>query len=403
MDDPRAQGPLRGVRVIEVASLGPGPFGAMLLADMGADVLRLERIGDTSLGAGAWNPLNRSRPSAAVDLKHPAGRALLMRLAGDADALIEGFRPGVMERLGLGPDELLAANSRLVYGRMTGYGQDGPLSQVAGHDINYISIAGALGAIRREGERPLAPLSLIGDFGGGGMLLAFGVLCALLEARSSGRGQVVDAAMVEGAALLSTMFHGFIAAGMWPGAPGANMIDSGSHWYDTYETADGQFIAVGALEPQFYAELLRLIGIEPDELPQWERERWPELKQKLAAVFLTRTRSQWAALLEHADACASPVLTLQEAPQHPHNIARGTFVDVGGVVQPAPAPRFSRTPGAIQRPPAEPGADTATALAAWGVTHEELQALHAAGAIRLPDAETAPQNAAAGVAPQASE
>ena len=386
MIDRVARGPLTGVRVIEIAGLGPCPFGAMLLADMGADVLRLERA-DGAFGAGASNTLNRGRPSAAVDLKHPLGRALVTRLAEGADALIEGFRPGVMERLGLGPDELLATNPRLVYGRMTGYGQDGPLSQVAGHDINYISIAGALGAIRRQGERPLAPLSLLGDFGGGGMLLAFGVVCALLEARTSGRGQVIDAAMVEGAALLTTAFHGMIAAGMWAGAPGANSIDSGSHWYDTYETSDGEFIAVGALEPQFYAELLRLVGIDGDELPQWERERWPELKQRLAALFLTRTRSEWAELLEHADACATPVLTLQEASQHPHNIARGTFVEVDGVVQPAPAPRFSRTPGAVQRGPAKPGADTATALCAWGIDHEELQALHGAGAIRLPETD----------------
>jgi alpha-methylacyl-CoA racemase len=378
-----SHGPLAGVRIVEIASVGPGPFGCMMLADMGAEVLRLERV-EGSLGSGRWNAMNRGRPSVGVDIKHPEGRALVERLAGSADALVEGFRPGVMERLGLGPDELLAANPALVYARMTGYGQHGPLSGVAGHDINYISIAGVLGAIRRQGERPLAPLSLVGDFGGGGMLLAFGVVCALLEARSSGRGQVVDAAMVDGAALLATATYALRTAGMWDGEPGTNAIDSGSHWYDTYETADGGHIAVGALEPGFYTELLRLLGLDADEVPQWDRERWPELKERLAAVFRTRTRAEWTAILESADACATPVLSLDEAPSHPHNVARGVFVEIDGVVQPSPAPRFSGTPGAVRSPPSEPGADTASALVGWGLDPSEVDRLASAGAISAP-------------------
>ncbi len=378
-----AHGPLRGVRVIEIASIGPGPFAAMMLADMGADVLRLDRAGPGAggLGAGRANVLNRGRPSVAVDLKHPDGRALVARLAGVADALLEGFRPGVMERLGLGPDVLLEANPRLVYGRMTGYGQYGPLAQVAGHDINYIAIAGVLSAIRRRGERPLAPLNLVADFGGGGMLLAFGVVCALLEAHSSGSGQVVDAAMVEGSALLATMVHGLRAAGAWDGEPGANFLDSGAPWYEVYETADRGHIAVGALEPQFYAELLRLLGLDAADAPQWDRERWPELKERFASIFRTRTRAEWSQRLEHAEACASPVLSIDEAPRHPNAMARGAFVTVDGVLQPAPAPRFSRTPGVIRHGPADAGADTRTALGAWGVKEDEIESLLAAGAL----------------------
>jgi alpha-methylacyl-CoA racemase len=351
------------VRILEIASIGPGPFAAMMLADQGADVIRVERPGEGALALGADNPLHRGRPEIRVDLKAAEGRELVLRLGDAADALIEGFRPGVMERLGLGPDELLARNPRLVYGRMTGYGQDGPLAGVAGHDINYLSIAGALGAFRRRGERPLAPLNLVADFGGGGMLLAFGVLAALLEARGSGRGQVVDAAMVDGTAALTALFHGLRAAGLWSDEPGTNWLDSGAHFYEVYATADGGHVAVGALEPQFYAELLRRLELDPAEFPQWERERWPELKRRLAAVFATRTRAEWAERLEGADACATPVLGLHEAPAHPHNVARGTFATGdGGVVQPAPAPRFSRTPGALAPPPTPEDA-----LRAWGV------------------------------------
>jgi alpha-methylacyl-CoA racemase len=327
------------------------------------------------------NPLNRGRPSVAVDLKHPDGRALVVRLAAGADALLEGFRPGVMERLGLGPEVLLDANPRLIYGRMTGYGQDGPLSRVAGHDINYIATAGVLGAIRRAGERPLAPLNLVADFGGGGMLLAFGVVCALLEASASGRGQVVDAAMVEGSSLLATLVHGMRASGKWEAPAGENWLDSGAPWYEVYETADGRHFAVGALEPQFYAELLRLLDLDPAETPQWDSARWPQLKERFAAVFRTRTRDEWADLLAHAEACASPVLALDEAAAHPHNAARRSFVSIDGVLQPAPAPRFSRTPGGVRRPPARPGTDTRSALTAWGVSQDEIDALLADGAL----------------------
>jgi alpha-methylacyl-CoA racemase len=379
-------GPLHGVRVVEVASIGPGPFAAMMLADMGADVIRVDRGGANAgvemFASGSWNALNRGRPSAAVDLKHAAGREVVLRLCERADVLLEGFRPGVMERLGLGPDDALARNPRLVYGRMTGYGQDGPLASVAGHDINYISIAGVLGAIARRGERPLFPLNLVGDFGGGGMLLAFGVVCALLEARTSGHGQVVDAAMVDGAALLSTMIHAFRALGMWSDEPGTNLLDSGAHFYEVYETADGGHLAVGALEPQFYAELLRLVGLDGDEAPdQWDREAWPRAKQRLAEVFRSRTLQEWAVLLEPADACATPVLGLADAPKHPHNVARGTFVEVGGVTQPAPAPRFSRTPASVGRPPSERGADTDAALEAWGFGADEVHNLRESGAV----------------------
>jgi alpha-methylacyl-CoA racemase len=340
-------GPLLGLKVIELGSIGPGPFAAMLLADMGAEVVRLARpqTGDQAGSIfNATGSVYRGRPTLVVDLKREEDRDRVLRIADSADALIEGFRPGVMERLGLGPDVLLHRNPRLVYGRVTGYGQDGPLASVPGHDINYISIAGVLGAIAREGERPLFPLNLIGDYGGGGMLLAFGILCAVYEARSSGQGQVVDAAMVDGAALLSTSIHALRALGHWDGEPGTNVLDSGAHFYEVYETADGGHIAVGAIEPQFYAELLRVMELDLADAPQWDRARWPALKERFAAVFLRRTRDEWAQRLEAADACATPVLGLEDAPQHPHNIARGTFVEVDGVVQPAPAPRFSRTP-----------------------------------------------------------
>jgi alpha-methylacyl-CoA racemase len=357
----------------------------MMLADMGADVLRLDRAGDAGIGAGSWNLLNRSRPSVAVDLKHPDGRALVTRLARTADALLEGFRPGVMERLGLGPSDLLAENPRLVYGRMTGYGQDGPRAHVAGHDINYLATSGVLHMLRRSGERPLAPLNLVADFGGGGMLLAFGIVCALLEARASGKGQIVDAAMMDGSALLATMVHGLRAAGMYSAPPGENWFDSGAHWYEVYETADGGHVAVGALEPQFYAELLSLLGLDPDKTPQWDPARWPELKELFAAVFRERTRAEWAALLDLQDACVSSVLSLEEAIADSHNVHRGTFVEVAGVTQPAPAPRFSRTPGTIRRPPARPGADSETALAAWDISSEEIDALRFAGAITSVD------------------
>jgi alpha-methylacyl-CoA racemase len=374
-------GPLHGIKVVEIASIGPGPFAAMMLADMGADVIRLERTDAGGLGSGSWNVMNRGRPSAAVDLKHGEGRALALRLLESADALLEGFRPGVMERLGLGPAEALARNPRLVYGRMTGYGQDGPMSPVAGHDINYISLAGVLGAFARRGERPLFPLNMVADFGGGGMLLAFGVVCAILEARASGQGQVVDAAMVEGSAVLSTLIHALRSAGLWNDEPGTNLLDSGAHFYEVYETSDGGHIAVGALEPQFYAELLRILELDPADVPQMDRDRWPELKQRFASVFRGKTRAEWTELLEHAEACATPVLSMAEASSHPHNRARGAFVEIDGITQPAPAPRFSRTAPEIRMPAREPGADTDQALAAWGVPAAEIEALRSAGAV----------------------
>jgi alpha-methylacyl-CoA racemase len=362
-------GPLQEMKVVEFAGIGPGPFAAMMLADMGADVLRLYRPDAPALFSGAGiDVVNRGRTSVPVDLKHEAGRERALALLERADALIEGFRPGVMERLGLGPDVVLARNPRIVYGRMTGYGQDGPMAPVAGHDINYISLAGVLGAIAREGERPLFPLNLVGDYGGGGMLLAFGIVCAVLEAQSSGAGQVVDAAMVDGAALLSTAIHGLRSGGMWSDTPGTNVLDSGAHFYEVYETSDGGHLAVGALEPQFYANLLSLLEVDPASAPQWEPARWPELKERFAEIFRGRTRAQWAELLEGADTCATAVLGLADAPDHPHNVARKTFVTRDGVIQPAPAPRFSRTE-------AEIGSSSRSAddlARAWGLTGDEI-------------------------------
>ena len=369
-------GPLHGVKVVEIASIGPGPFAVMMLADMGADVIRLERSdGGGGLGSGSWNFMHRGRPSVGCDLKSPTGRELALRLCEEADVLVEGFRPGVMERLGLGPDDVAARNERLVYGRMTGYGQEGPMAAVAGHDINYVSLSGALGAIAREGERPLFPLNLVGDFGGGGMLLALGVLAAVIEARESGRGQVVDASMVEGASVMMTLIHAMREIGMWSEPPGTNLLDSGAHFYEVYECSDGGFIAVGALEPQFYAQLLELLGLDPGEFPQMEQARWPELKERFAEVFRTRTRDEWAAILEPAEACATPVLSLDEAPRHPHNAARGSFVEIGGKLQPAPAPRFSGTPASVPEPPSEPGADTERTLSSWGLGAAEIARL----------------------------
>lgn len=351
----------------------------MLLADMGADVLRVQRPDEATPPGGYSAPdtVGRGRVSVAVDLKTPAGVDFVLRAAEKADALIEGMRPGVMERLGLGPTVVLKRNPSLVYGRMTGYGQEGPLAAVAGHDVNYIAIAGALGAIARAGERPLFPLNLLGDYGGGGVLLAFGVVCGVLEARGSGQGQVVDAAMVDGAALLMTVFHGLRAGGQWSATPGTNLLDSGAHFYEVYETSDGRHISVGAIEPQFYSSLLRLLEIEPQDMPQWDRQRWPEFKRRLTAIFLTRTRDQWQQALESAEACATPVLGIGEAPSHPHNVARGTFVEIDGIVQPAPAPRFSRTPGAVEA--REPRA----ALEGWGFSARDVDRMLTAQPFRF--------------------
>jgi len=373
-------GPLAGIRVVELAGIGPGPFAAMLLADLGAEVLRVDR---PAASRPAWpTVLARGRRSVAVDLKHPDGPGVVLGLVGAADALVEGFRPGVAERLGIGPDPCLARNPRLVYGRVTGWGQDGPWRLAAGHDIDYVALAGALHPIGQAGGPPVPPLNLVGDFGGGGMLLALGVVAALLEASRSGRGQVVDAAMVDGAALLTTQFHELLAAGLWREERGANLLDGGAPFYGVYETADGRHLAVGALEPQFWAELLERLGLDAAELPaQLDRNGWPELRERLAALFRTRPRDEWCELLAGTDACVAPVLGLGEAPAHRHNRARGTFVDVGGVVQPAPAPRFSRTPPDPPQPPARAGEHTDQALADWGVAPEEVARLRGAGAI----------------------
>jgi alpha-methylacyl-CoA racemase len=355
-------GPLAGVRILEIGGIGPNPFTAMLLADMGADVLRLDRTAGSAFG-GHGDPIMRGRQAIAIDLKSADGREGVLTLAERADALIEGFRPGVMERLGLGPAEVHARNPRLVYGRMTGYGQDGPMSQVAGHDINYISLAGALGAARRTGENPMFALNLVGDYGGGAMFLAFGVVCGLLEARASGQGQVIDAAMVDGAALLTALVHGMHAAGLWTDTPGTNLLDSGAHFYDTYATADGQFVAVGAIEPQFYARLLQLLEIPAEEMPQFDRDRWPAFKERLALLFASQPAAHWQALLEPEETCATVVRGPFDAHEHPHVAARGTFIELDGVRQPGPAPRFSRTAPEATSAQHDPDA----ALTRWGL------------------------------------
>ncbi len=378
-------GPLEGIRVIEIAGIGPGPFCAMMLADMGADVIRVDRASAVRGGdpdAPPADVMNRGRRSIGVDLKHPDGVDTVLGLVATADALIEGFRPGVAERLGIGPDACWERNPALVYGRMTGWGQDGPYAHAAGHDINYISLAGALEPIGRRGEAPVPPLNLVGDFGGGGMMLAFGVVCALLEARTSGRGQVVDAAMVDGAAALMTFFHGFRAMGVWNDERGTNLLDTGAHFYDVYETADGRYVSIGSIEPQFYAELRQRLGLDdPEWDAQMDRSRWPELKERIAAVIATRTRDEWCEILEGTDVCFAPVLSMAEAPEHPHNRARGTFTEVAGVVQPRPAPRFSRTDSTIRRPPPHAGQHTDEILAEAGCDPDRIAALRSSGAV----------------------
>jgi alpha-methylacyl-CoA racemase len=376
-------GPLDGVRVIEIASLAPAPFGCMILSDLGADVLRVDRVDSCGPGAAApLEPLSRGRRSVGINLKDPEGIALLLRLVESADVLVEGFRPGVTERLGFGPEACAARNPRLVYGRMTGWGQDGPLAPTAGHDIDYIAISGALSMVGRAGERPDPPVNLLGDFGGGGMLLALGVLAALLERERSGLGQVVDAAMVDGSALLTSFVYGLRAAGGWQDARGVNLLDGGAPFYDTYETADGEYVAVGALEPQFYAALLAGLGLADAGLPaQHDRAGWPVLRARFAEVFATRTRDEWAAAFAGSDGCVAPVLSAAEAPGHPHNVSRGTFAEIGGVVQPAPAPRFGRSAADAPAPPPRPGADTDTVLAELGHGPGEIAALRASGTV----------------------
>lgn len=373
-------GPLAGIRVLEIAGIGPGPFCAMMLSDMGAEVIRIDRKDQ----AGTGDPrlvLNRGRKSLALDLKKPEAVATVLNMVQHADLLIEGFRPGVMERLGLGPQDCFAQNPRLIFGRMTGWGQTGPLSQAAGHDINYISLAGALHAMGDADRPPTPPLNLVGDFGGGAMYLLAGLLAALIESGKSGQGQVVDAAMTDGTASLTAAFHGLKAMGRWTDNRSNNYLDGGAHYYGAYACSDGRFISIGSIEPKFYALLLEKCGIEdPDFQNQNDRDNWPQLKQKLEELFKTRTRDEWCSLMEGTDVCFAPILDMEEAPSHPHNAARDTFVKVAGVTQPAPAPRFSRTQGEIQGPAAVVGEHSEEVLMAWGFSNEDIAALKEAGA-----------------------
>ena len=379
-------GPLSGYRIVEIAGIGPGPFAAMMLADMGAEVIRVDRaqsVRGPAPEAPFFDLLQRGRKNIAIDLKNPQGVETLLQLIEKADAVIEGFRPGVMERLGIGPDVCLARNPKLVFGRMTGWGQEGMYGQAAGHDINYISLAGALAHFARPGETPLPPLNMVGDFGGGGMFLAYGVVCALLEAQKSGQGQVVDTAMVDGAAVLMTMFWAFKSIGMHDeNNPGTNLLDTGAHFYDAYRCKDDKFISIGSIEPQFYAELLRLTGLDadPEFASHMDRTKWSSLKPKVTAVFATKTQAEWCAIMEATDVCFAPVLTMSEAAQHPHNKERNTFVESHGVMQPAPAPRFSRTKTSLDQPPAHPGQHTSEVLTAWGIG--DVESLIASGAIK---------------------
>lgn len=373
------QGPLSGLKIVEFAGIGPGPFCGMLLSDLGADVVRVDRKGPAR-GSPA-DVTARGRRSVALDLKQPQSIEACLKLMEQADGVIEGFRPGVMERLGLGPDVALARNPRLVFGRMTGWGQFGPYAKAAGHDMNYIAITGALDAIGTT-EKPVPPLNLVGDFGGGALYLAFGLLAGVIHARQSGQGQVIDCAMSDGAASLMAMFYGFKAGGMWNEGRRSNLLDGGAHFYDTYQCSDGGWISIGSIEPQFYLLLLEKTGItDPQFQHQMSREDWPELRDKLAAVIATKTRDEWCALMDGTDVCFAPVLSMDEAPSHPHNAARETFVEVGGVVQPAPAPRFSATPGKIQGPPPKIGADNDAALADWGFSAGMIADLKASGAL----------------------
>lgn len=376
-------GPLSGVRVIEIASLAPAPFGCMILADLGADVLRVDRAERCGPQAPRPNdPLSRGRRSIGLNLKDPAAVDLLLQLAENADVLVEGFRPGVAERLGFGPQVCAERNPGLVFARMTGWGQDGPLAPTAGHDIDYIAISGALSMVGRADESPVPPVNLLGDFGGGGMLLALGILAALVERAHSGRGQVVDAAMVDGSALLTSFAYGMRASGSWQDKRGSNLLDGGAPFYDTYATADGEYVAVGALEPQFYAALLHGLGLTGTDLPeQHDRDGWAVLRQRFAAAFASRTRAEWEKVFAGTDACVAPVLNLAEAPAHPHAAARGAFVEIGGVIQPAPAPRFERTAAADPAPPPRPGQDTDAVLAGLGLAPADVADLRARGVI----------------------
>jgi len=379
-----SKGPLAGYKILEIAGIGPGPFAAMMLSDMGAEVVRVERVQAVRENSTTnWDVMQRGRKNIAIDLKHKDGVETFLQLVERADALIEGFRPGVMERLGVGPDVCLARNKKLVFGRMTGWGQDGPYSSAAGHDINYIALAGALAHFGRAGEAPVPPLNMVGDFGGGGMFLAYGVVCALLEAQRSGVGQVVDAAMVDGAATLMSMFWGFTKIGMHDeNTRGVNMLDTGAHYYDVYECSDGKFISIGSIEPQFYQKLLTLTGLagDADFADQNDRSKWPALKKRLAEVFATKSQAEWCKIMEHTDVCFAPVLTMTEASRHPHNVARKSFVEIDGTTQPAPAPRFSRTATATPSAPEPAGANTVEVLRAWGV--KDVDALVERGIVK---------------------
>lgn len=379
-------GPLSGIRIVEFAGIGPGPFCGMMLADHGAEVIRIDRASGSRGGSQpvtSKDVLARGRKSIAIELKSKEGVALARRIAASADGIIEGFRPGVMERLGLGPAELLSDNPKLVYGRMTGWGQTGPYAPYAGHDINYIALAGALAHFGRAGGKPTPPINMVGDFGGGGMMLAFGMVNALLNVARGGEGQVIDCAMTDGTAVLMSMMHGMKNVGVWSEDLGVNLLDTGAHFYDTYETADGKFISIGSIEPQFYAELRRLAGLadDADFDAQHDSRQWGALKDKLTALFKSKTRAEWNALMEHTDVCYAPVLTMSEAAAHPHNVARGTFVEVAGDLQPAPAPRYSATPTAVPAPAPMPGSDSDAILAALGLSEQERDALREAGTV----------------------
>ena len=378
------ESPLSGTRIVELAAIGPAPYGVMLLSDLGADVVRVDRASTVGAEVGSEASmvgLSRNRRSIGVDLKADAGREVVLRLARDADVFVEGFRPGVVERLGIGPDDLHPVNPRLVYARMTGWGQDGPLAPRAGHDIDYAAIAGALHTVGRPDEPPPPPVNYLADLAGGGTFLAIGVLAALVERERSGTGQVVDAAMIDGTASLTAFLHGLLALGAWSTQRGTNLLDGGAPYYDTYRCADGRFLAIGALEPAFFAELCDRLGLDPAAWPQHDQDAWPDQKRQLAALIATKPRDEWAELFADTDACVAPVLDLREAPQHPHNVARGTFVDVEGLTQPAPAPRFSRTPGGVRRPPPRPGAHTDEVLSELGFDAGSVAALREAGAI----------------------
>ncbi|WP_416896997.1 MAG: CaiB/BaiF CoA transferase family protein [Minwuia sp.] len=382
----RGQGPLSGVKVVELAGIGPGPMCGMLFGDLGADVVRIDRQTAADLGidrgSNKWDLLNRSKRSVAANLKMKEGVETVLKLVEGADILIEGMRPGVTERLGLGPDDCWKRNPKLVYGRVTGWGQDGPIAHAAGHDMNYIALTGALHAIGEKGRAPVPPLNLVGDFGGGALYLAFGCLAAYIEAQTSGKGQVVDAAMIDGASNLMTAIYGMKAAGRIVQKRGSNFLDGGAHFYSVYETSDGKYVSIGSIEKKFYAELIEKAGMSPDDMPeQLNPEKWPEYKEKLAAVIRRKTRDEWTEIMEGSDVCFAPILDMDEAPKHAHNVARDTFVDIDGVTQPNAAPRFSRTPNGKPTVAPNPGQDTAEALSDWGFEKSEIDSLKSSGAV----------------------